>query len=269
MTTINITGNGIANLQAKARFGTNFLGAEVAKQIFDLEIEDSEIFKDEKVTEALIPLLGKHSFFTPAQLSAKAVVEKFNNQTLGKTKMLYSIDWYKNEPFFTTAIPSIGTRIISREPVEGSVGKNIFDCQYKLIDHAKKHLPLSVCSELFKQNLKQAEIELKDVDPKIRLLMENNDPLAVKKIAELMSCKMFMPEFCDSSQFIFVDNRMNNRRLFNSLRTWTKSITVVAARFVNFGDFDDYGARVSRYLPGYEWYSPSSFFSCVVEILFE
>ena len=250
--------------------GTDIIDSVRMRDLFgnDTEAKDADVFFSK---ESFQKLLKNHSFFSPAKLTAVEIMNKLNNKTSDGKKLFYDTDWYKNEQFFTTETPELGTRIMSRLPVDGSIGRNILDCQYALIKHANLHLPLSECSESFNKKLNMAGQELKDNDSVIRNLMKNDNKDALLKITNLEVCKMFTPEFPALSQFICVDNHINNRRLLSSNYSWTKSITSDGTYFASLGGFGVGGLGVGRGLPRGEgdWsWERSAMFSCKVELLF-
>ncbi len=245
--------------------GTDFLGGEITWNLLGGHAIDSKIYFS---LEEIKKLRQKHSLFTPAQVSVKNIYEKFQNQTLDGKSFLADISRYKNESFYVSETPAPGTYIISRELIEGSLGKNILDCQHLLIAHAKQHLPLTFCSETFNKNLVFAEQELNDQNSEIKMLMQKDGSEAAEKIANLSVCKMFVSDFSTITQFILVDNCINNRRLLLTAYSYSKSITADRQNFASFGRFDGPGARVDKGLFGDMWNGPGALFSCSVETLF-
>ncbi len=246
--------------------GTDFLGSEIIQNIFGHQsVKKSEIYFS---VEELKKLRQEHSLFTPVHVSVKNIYDRCKNKTLDGNDFLFEAYWYKNEPLYVSEIPVLGTRIISRELIKRSIGKNILDCQYLLIAHAKQHLPLLSCSENFNKNLIFAEQELNDQNSEIRILMQKDGPKAAEKIINLAVCKMFVPEFPTIAQFVLVDNCINNRRLLPTVYSYSKSITADHQNFATFGRFDGSGARVDKGLFGNIWNGPGVLFSCNVETLF-
>ena len=60
-------------------------------------------------------------------LTAKQIVQKYNNK-FGKGKLLYNIDWYKNEDFFTKEKCQKGTREIITD-LTPTFGKTWNECK--------------------------------------------------------------------------------------------------------------------------------------------
>lgn len=56
-------------------------------------------------------------------LTTRALHDQFGNK-LGDGKPLYKIDWYKEEPFYTTDTPRFGWALVSRDIIPGSAGVN-------------------------------------------------------------------------------------------------------------------------------------------------
>ncbi|MEK9175461.1 MAG: AAA family ATPase [Patescibacteria group bacterium] len=120
--------------QAETIMGKYFLGAKAVKEAFGVELSSSEIppipFSQEDLERAkelgqsLILRIDRAPDGTPLTMKKMNELLEDKVKKAKDGKILYKIDWYKDEEFFTIDTPKISWALTGREIVSGSTNKD-------------------------------------------------------------------------------------------------------------------------------------------------
>ena len=165
----------------------------------------------------------------------------------GHGKILVSIDWYKEEEFFTKETPKLSWALTSKEVIPDSTSKNYLQQTESIIDYIKE--------KVFKggalpKEYQDAIREFAEQKEKISKLMKDDWDEASKMLEELRITKLTRKSLSESVYDFLVYFKTNKERLFENIYTWTLR-RASDGGLVYVGDFDADGARVNSRTPDY------------------
>jgi len=100
----------------------------ILREIRDLlKNKTAGIDSKQSASASTIPPKEEFILFDFPEITAKEIIEKANNKTSKNTPILYSIDWYKNEPFYMTEKTRKGKRWVKITP--SFMGKSWDECK--------------------------------------------------------------------------------------------------------------------------------------------
>ena len=131
--------------RAREIMDDDFLGVEAVKKAFGIEIapqdippipfNEAELLRAKELGQFLILRVDRAPDGEPlTMLKMNALLEQKFQQD-GKGKILFKVDWYKDEEFFTTDIPKIRWALVSKENIPNSTNKNYLDQTRELVDY--------------------------------------------------------------------------------------------------------------------------------------
>lgn len=188
-------------------------------------------------------------------------VERINAILKGKAtdgkKLLYKIDWYKDEPFFTKETCTFGWKFFSKETIQGTKGKNYLAQTETLAAYLK--------DEIFKNQTlppeyEEALDEFESAKSKIETTMKKDWKMAADMIAGLKISNLTRESFADLFYRMGVVEKNSAKKIHPNEYSWTISRSSDGG-FVGAGLFGDDGARVAGIGPGSARSSLGSVFS--------
>ena len=190
-------------------------------------------------------IIRKHSF-PDAHITMQRLATVFTNKAHDGKPLLYSIDWYKNEAFFTTEALSAGYRSTSKEVVPGSLSKNYLQQTDLLVTHLRtnvfKNVPLP-------EEYAKAIAEYESRRDEIQALMT---PEKWKDASNILSgltiTKLTRESPVEALYRLVLMSRAKQQKLLPASYSWTSGRDS-GGRLVFVGYFDGLGALVSRYDP--------------------
>lgn len=120
--------------------GTNFLDVSQIEHAFGIELDPKSIpaipFTDEEIERAikLNQFLALH-----APITMKAMHDQFGNK-LGDGKLLYKVDWYPQEPFYTADTTRLEWKLVGCGLIPDSTGLNYVGETQVLADYLLNHV---------------------------------------------------------------------------------------------------------------------------------
>ena len=164
----------------------------------------------------------------------------------GHGKILVSINWYKEEEFFTKETPKLSWALTSKEVIPDSTSKNYLQQTESIIDYIKE--------KVFKggalpKEYQDAIREFAEQKGKISKLMKDDWQEATKILEELRITKLTRKSPSESVYDFLAYFKTNKERLLENMYTWT-SCRASDGRLVHVGRFDAGGASVPRGTPG-------------------
>jgi MoxR-like ATPase len=163
----------------------------------------------------------------------------------GHGKILASIDWYKEEEFFTKETPKLSWALTSKEVIPDSTSKNYLQQTEGIIDYIKE--------KVFKggalpKEYQDAIKEFAEQKEKISKLMKDDWQEATKILEELRITKLTRKSPSESVYDFLAYFKTNKERLLENMYTWT-SRRASDGKLVLVGPFDSDGANVDSVTP--------------------
>ncbi|MEK7644289.1 MAG: AAA family ATPase, partial [Patescibacteria group bacterium] len=250
--------------KAKEIMTTDFLGPEAVEKAFKVRLEAKDIppipFSEAELKRA--KELGQFLVLrTNKAPDNKALTMKKMNELLEKDfqkarkgKVLFKVDWYPDEEFYTTDAPAVRWALTSKEVLPNSTNQNYVQQTETLVKYVKEQIfadqnvpkeyaeAIAEFEQYHDQNFKSKTLE------EIQQLLGGSD---WKKYAtELSDLKINQLTRQDPSEVLYdlLIYLQNNGRLLENRWTWTRR-RASDGGLVDVGDFGADGARVSRSRP--------------------
>ena len=136
----------------------------------------------------------------------------------GHGKILVSIDWYKEEEFFTKETPKLSWALTSKEVIPDSTSKNYLQQTESIIDYIKE--------KVFKggalpKEYQDAIREFAEQKEKISKLMKDDWQEAAKILEELRITKLTRKSPSETVYDFIAYFKTNKERLLENMYTWT------------------------------------------------
>jgi MoxR-like ATPase len=264
---------GVSFKEAADIMGPNFFGPDKIKKVLGLEFPDKipeipfskEILEKLKDTHQLILYGGQFlvgsspnigSFFNEAY--GKEINSKLQNKKKDGTKLLYDVDWYKDEKFFKSEDSKLEWKIVSKDLIPDSTSKNYLEQTDVLYSHV---------NNLYKENfnikmpddVKDALEEYFDLKrdgkkfDELKRFTESSDESEWKSAADTLEklkiTQMFRESFIEWFYRTALTERATGERLLPNTYSWTKTPASYGS-FVYAGSFGDDGGSVDGRRPG-------------------
>ena len=170
-------------------------------------------------------------------------------QAAGKGKLLYKVDWYANEPFYTDGTPKSQWKLVTRDVIAGSTNKDYADQTKLLRDTLAQQQGLT-------PQEKDAIVQASDaVLARLKTAGASQDEAVFKPAAqELAALKININHRRHFADVVFDHATLlqsQNERLFNgqSVYDWTSDLTL-GGLLVDVGHADAGGVIVGGRDPG-------------------
>lgn len=232
---------------------TNLFGREEIRKALGFEIPESEIppipYTKERLEQArrngemLVLRVAKDVEGKPMTMQHIQELAEPLMDTAGEGKLLYSVDWYANEAFYTTESLKTEWKLVGKDFAPDTKDKDYIDQTKILRDHLKSIGELTP----------QEEAECTDKKLKeIRKILDGGDwQKASQMLADLLVNKNHRRTMAEA-EYDFVMRFRNNsdRHQLERNYDWTNTRTSDGSLAL-FGDADAEGASVSRHKPGF------------------
>jgi len=217
------------------------LGIEIRpNEIPPLNFSPAELERAKELNQFLILRVDKSPLGDP--LTMKKIMEIKDNQTTDGGKLLYDIDWYKNEKFFANEPLRLSWALVTKELIPGSTGINYLQQTEKLAGYIK--------SEAFKnQRLPKEYQEALDEFQREKIIIEplidSDWQAAASRLEQLKITKLFRrsPAEIIYDLAVVKDGKLSNEMFLPAVYDWSKSRDSDGG-FVDAGDFLAGGADV-------------------------
>ena len=212
------------------------------------ELENEKVLGHERywVPDAFTEDIVRKHGFPDGRITMQRLATVFTNKAHDGKPLLFSIDWYKNEAFFTTEALSAGYRSTSKEVVPGSLSKNYLQQTDLLVTYLRtnvfKNVPLP-------DEYAKAIAEYESRRDEIQALMT---PEKWKDASEILSgltiTKLTRESPAEALYRLVLMSRVKQQKLLPSSYSWTSG-RASGGSLVYVGRFDGHGAYVGRRAP--------------------
>ena len=234
----------------------NFLGPEAIKKTFGftpeaippIPFKQEELKRAKELNQILILQVSEDESKNP--LTMKSMNEKVRGVATAANKLLYNIDWYKDELFFTNESVSSGWKLVSKEVIpETQKNKNYLEQTEILIDHLKtavfENHPLP-------QEYEDAIAEFETEKAGIAAIIDSDWKKAGEMLLKLKITTLLKESAPDLLYRLILEDNSNNQKLLGAIYSWTKSRSS-DGHLVSVGGFNAEGAYVDRDVAGYRY----------------
>ncbi len=228
------------------------MGPSEIKKAFGIEIKESEVppipFNEAELERA--KELGQFLVLrvNEAQDKESLTMEKINQllekdlKDKDKGKILYSVNWYAKESFYTNETPNIGWALTSKEVIPESTSKNYLEQTEEIAQYLEAEV---FNSTEMPTEYKEAIKELKDKKEELAKLIKTGDKSKYEpELSKLKLNKLTRQSPVEALYDILIYFQNNNERLLENKYTWTH-ITDSDGKRVRLGYFDSDGTGVN------------------------
>ena len=166
------------------------------------------------------------------------LAKEFEKEDYGK--ILASIDWYKEENFFTKETPRLSWALTSKEVIPNSVSKNYLKQIEEIVNYLKNKV---FEKRAVPKDYEEAINEFSEKKGKIEKLMEENWQEATQELENLKITKLTRQSPSEFLYDFLVYFKSNKERLLENMYTWS-SRRDSDGRLVRLGGAGADGARV-------------------------
>ncbi len=196
------------------------LGSDKVAKAFGLTLDQATVpaipFTEEELKRArkLGQFLILHAPTTMQQLHSRL------NNVLGDGKLLYDIDWYKGEQFYTTETTRLEWRLVGREVISGSTGQNYLSQTQVLADYVREH----VYGSMELPAAYQAAIkEFEDRKDELERLADKDWKAGAEAMANLQLNRLFRGTPADTLFDVIAYFKVNGEYLLPNMYHWSAS----------------------------------------------
>ncbi|MBU4367367.1 hypothetical protein KKC49_00675 [Patescibacteria group bacterium] len=240
----------------------DFLGQEAVEIAFGIKLNKQEIpripFKKEELERA--KELGQFLVLRTDKASdgQSLTMEKMNEflqtefQQRNKGKILYDIDWHKDEDFFKKDTPKLEWALTSKEVIPNSTSKNHLEQTGIIADYLKnqvfkdKQLPKQYEEAIQEFNQYHQDNFQNKTKGEIKTIIKSNRKEYAQQLSELKINRLTRQSVSEALYDILIYFQNNNQRLLENKFTWTKRSSSDGA-LVHIGYFNSEGADVNRW----------------------
>ena len=260
---------GLSLKEAKEIMGANFFGPDEIKAALGLRFKEKipdipfskEIIERLKDTHQLI-LYGGNEFELAGgfmgiflNVEGKRLYEMLENKKKDGTKLLASVDWYKDEKFFTQEGTKLEWKLVSKDLIPDSTSKNYLEQTVVLADYVRglyddrSKMPDEVRTALDEWDfLKNNAVKFAELQKNTVSQTEAEWKSAADTLESLKLTQLFRESFSEWIYRTALAEHATGERLLPNTYSWTKSRTS-GGSFVGAGYFGDGGGIVYGWGP--------------------
>ena len=241
--------------EARGIMGDEFFGPDEVEKAFGFEINRDLIpdipFSTQELSEAkangqyLMLYVSNKADGNP--ITVKELVNTLQEQFKrdGKGKIQYDTSWCENEKFYTTDTPRIAWRLITKDVIPDSLGRNYLQQTEDIVKYLKGTVfnDRSIPTD-YQEAIAEFERQKEDIGKNL-----SSDWLkAASQLAGLKLTQMTRQTFVEERYGWLVYFKKENKRLLENIYTWTGS-QMSDGLLVDVGRTGAFGALVSRWAP--------------------
>lgn len=241
--------------RARELLGSDFLGQEAVEKAFDITLDESMMpdipFSDEELEaaqgkERLILTIEETPDGVPLTMEqmVKLMQDKFTQD--GKGKILYEINWYKNEDFFKKDKPQLRWRLVTKDLVPNSTSKNYLQQTEAIAIYLRDTV---YAGRSLPQEIEDAIAEFEAQKANIAPIITSEWKRAATMLAELKLNQLTRQSPAEAIYDSIVVLQNNDERTLDGKYTWTRAQDSDGG-LVDVGGTDPKGAFVNRWAPG-------------------
>ena len=246
--------NGLAVERAQEIMGVDFLGAEAVEKTWGfrpevippVQFSEDDLEKAKALGQMLVLRIDQTADGQPLTMKEMNELLEKKIKAEGKGKILYQVDWYKDEDFFTKDTPRLSWALVSKKEIPDSTSKNYVQQTEKIAEYLRNQVFKDVEIPTEYQEAID-EFEAKQAD--IAAILTSNWQEAAKQLSELKINQLTRQSPADALYDWLMYLQNNNGRLMEDKYTWT-SRRAPDGELVSFGDSDADGSGVVHWTPG-------------------
>ncbi len=245
--------------RARELFGSDFLGPEAVENVWGVKLEAKDIppipFSSEDLKRAkelnqqLVLRVNKAPDVMPLTMQKMNELIQPRLTQSNNGKLLYRVDWYPNEDFYTTEVPETSWALVSKEIILDSASKNYLEQTETIVTYLQNEVFKGMAIPKEYQDA-IAEFELKKSD--LTRLIDTDWQEAAKQLSELKINQLTRPTPAEALYDLSTNFLINNDRHLQSTYTWTTRRRS-DGKLVYVGNADSDGAYVNAYKPAYRF----------------
>ena len=223
-----------------------FFGVPEVSKAFGLTLDPATIpvipFTEEELARSreLGQFLILHTPITMQQLHDQS------DNKLGRGKLFYDVDWYPQEPFYTSESTGLEWLLVSRDLIPGSTGRNYLEQTQVIADYVRKQ----VYADMEMPAAYQAAItELKSQKAALEKLRKSNWQKAAEALASLKLNRLFRGTPAQTLYNSVAYFKTNREYLLPGKYHWSALRSARGFLVYLGGGYPD-GVRVHGYVPG-------------------
>lgn len=244
---------------AERIMGANFLGPEIIKQTFGIEVKETppiqfsseELERAQELGEQLILFVDQAA--DGQDLSMAKMNEVRNGKAADGKQLLYKWEsgskkeWYEKETLFSELTPTAGWRLVSPEVIPNSTDKDYVDQTQAVADYLTNEVYKGVpLPEKYQDALKSFQEQKEE----IKELLGSNWNKAGERLEGLSLTKLTRETPPEALYRLILAEKKSGKKSLATKWTWTKTRSLDGG-FVRVGPFGVGGVRVDGDEPGY------------------
>ncbi|MFA6492604.1 MAG: AAA family ATPase [Patescibacteria group bacterium] len=246
--------------EAKEIFGNDFLGPEEVKAAFLDQVEISEVpsipFSKEELEKAReleqMLILRVDKAKDGSDLTMEKIHGLLNGKIKDEAKVLYSVDWYKDEEFYKKDKPEVTWALVSKEAVPDSSDKNYLEQTETLANYLRNEVfKTLIMPAKYGEALREFEKEKASIARIVESDKESEWKEAARKLEALKLNQLTRQSPTEALYDLIVRYQQTGERLMENMYTWTKRRDS-GGGLVCVGRFESVGVRVGGGRPG-DW----------------
>ena len=242
--------------RAREILGTDFFGPEAVEKTFgftpenipDIQFSENDLERAKELGQFLILRADQTTNGKPLTMQEMNKMLEAKLKKAKKGKILWSVDWYANEDFYTKDTPKLSWALVSKTEIPGSTSKNHLQQTEQMVEYLMNQVFKDVDPDKIPQEYTEAIEELNAQKAEIAQLIKDNWQEAALRLSNLKINKLLrqLPVEAIYDWLVYLEN--NNVRLMEGKYTWTHRRDS-SGRLVSVGYFASAGASVSHWTP--------------------
>ena len=240
--------------KAKEIMGKYYLGSEAVEKAFGIKLEINEIpaipfsmgelEKAKKLGQFLVLRVNSGPDGQPLTMQSmnNLLKERYEKDS---SKVLYNIDWYEKEEFFTNETPKLTWALTSKEVIPNSTDKNYLEQIDAIVDYLNQISP-----EGLPEEYQKAVEEYKNQRAEIEPLIDSDWEKAAGMLEELKITELTRQSPAEALYDLVLYFQTNGEKLLPNRYICTKR-RASDGKLVNVGGFGSGGVCVYSNEPDY------------------
>ena len=244
--------------KARDIMGQDFLGQEEVKAAFLDQVEISEVplipFSKEELEKARelgqMLILRVDKAKDGSDLTMEKIHDLLNGKIKDEAKVLYSVDWYKDEEFYKKDKPEVTWALVSKEVVPDSPSVNYLEQTETLANYLRNEVfKTLIMPAKYGEALREFEKEKALIARIVESDKESEWKEAARKLEALKINQLTRQSPTEALYDLIVRYQQTGERLMEKMYTWTKRRDS-NGDLVYVGRFRSDGAGVGGFGPG-------------------
>ena len=201
----------------------------------------TDLIRAKELNQQLVLFIDKASDGQP--LTMKQINDdlqlRYTKENEGK--LLFDVDWYKDEPFYITQTPRVGWKLMTKEVLPNSLNKNFLEQTQELVNYLQNEV---YKNQSIPQECQEAIDEFNQKKKSIEGIISSNWEEAAKQLSSLKINKDNRRTPIETLYTLPLVYDKTKLRQLEKVQDWTPRLASVGL-LVSLGPFDSSGLRVS------------------------